>query len=79
MTLILVEDDAGEEKHLRARSIYCCQKHSGAKLTERRERCGASDAAVSQTSRCLMLKCKEDRQLRETLKRAGNLLTCVGS
>jgi len=74
-----LEADFGDEKRLRAISIYCCQKYSGAKLKEIGERFGVSDAAVSQTSRRLVLKCEEDRQLRETLMRAGNLLTCVRS
>ena len=74
-----LEAEFGCDKHLRVISIYCCIKYSGAKLKEIGDRFGISDAAVSQTNRRLVLKCEKDRKLRETLRRAGEILSCVRS
>lgn len=70
----LVEDDL-----LRNISIYCCQKFSGAKLKEIGERFGISDAAVSQTSRRLMLRAENNKQLKKTISRVEAVLECVRS
>ncbi|MDA3819834.1 MAG: hypothetical protein PF590_05175 [Candidatus Delongbacteria bacterium] len=45
--------------------IFFCRKYSGAKHKRIGERFGISDAAVSQTSRRLALKAKEDQQLKK--------------
>lgn len=65
------------EKLLRNISIYCCQHYSGAKLKEIGEHFGISDAAVSQTSRRLILKAEEDSGVRMLLLRAERDLEIV--
>ena len=74
-----IRDDLGEDKLLRNISIYCCQKYSGAKLKEIGERFGMSDAAVSQTSRRLVLKAGTDPQLKKMIGRVEALLESVRS
>jgi len=55
-------------------SIFFCRKYSGAELKEIGERFGISDAAVSQTSRRLVLKTKEDQQLKKVISRLEVIL-----
>ena len=69
----------GGEKFLRNISIYCCQKYSGAKLKEIGEFFGISDAAVSQTSRRLVLKAEKDQQIKKILGRVETHLGGVRS
>jgi len=64
---------------LRNISIYCCQKYSGAKLKEIGERFGISDAALSQTSRRLVLKAGKDRQLKQKIDRVEGYFGIVTS
>jgi len=54
-------------------------EHSGATLKEIGERFGPSDAAVSQTSRRLLLKAGTDEQIRHKLERVDALLKDVSS
>jgi hypothetical protein len=69
-----IKTELGEkDKFIRTLSIYCCQKYSGAKLKEIGERFGISDAAVSQTSRRLILKAEEDQQLKKMIGRVETL------
>jgi len=63
-------------------SIFFCRcrkrkKYSGAKLKEIGEWFGISDAAVSQTSRRLALKAKEDQQLKKVISRLEIILDDV--
>jgi len=65
-----VKSVLGESHELtRNMSIYCCQKHSGAKLKEIGERFGISDAAVSQASRRVALRAGKDQELRKVVVR----------
>jgi putative transposase len=77
--ILKVEDEIPEEKLLRNISIYLCQKYSGAKLKEIGKRFGITDAAVSQTSRRLVLKAETDSKLGKILKRAERALRAVRS
>jgi REP element-mobilizing transposase RayT len=75
-----IKTELGEkDKFIRTLSIYCCQKYSGAKLKEIGERFGISDAAVSQTSRRLILKAEEDPQLKKMIDQVETLLEYVKS
>ncbi len=49
--------------------IYCCHRYSGATLKEIGDHFGISGAAVSQTSRRLVLKVETDPQLKKLIKR----------
>jgi putative transposase len=69
----LIESD----ELIRNVSIYSCQKYSGQKLKEIGERFGISDAAVSATSRRLVLKAEKEQQLKKVLKRVEALLGFV--
>ena len=60
-------------------SLYYCQKYRGAKLKDIGERCGISDAAVSQASRRVALKAETDQQMKEMLDRVETLLRNVQS
>lgn len=74
-----IKAEPGGERFLRNISIYCCQKYSGAKLKEIGEFFGISDAAVSQTSRRLVLKAEKDQQLKKILGRVESHLGSVRS
>ncbi|MBU1565404.1 MAG: hypothetical protein KJ630_07230, partial [Proteobacteria bacterium] len=47
--------------------IYCCHRYSGAKLKELGDYFGISGAAVSQTSRRLVLKAETDPRLKKLI------------
>ena len=75
-----IKAELGEQDALtRSMSIYCCQKFSGAKLKEIGECFGISDAAVSQTSRRLVLKAGKDLQLMKILGRVEAIFGRVRS
>ena len=75
-----VRAELGEgEELLKNLSIYCRHKYSGATLKEIGERFGASDAAVSQTSRRLLLKAGTDQQIKHKLGRVDALMKNVNS
>lgn len=57
------------EKLVRNIGIYCCQKYSGTKLKKTGDRFAISDAAVSQTSRRLVLKAETDQQLKNLINK----------
>ncbi len=59
---------------LRPISIYYCHKYSCAKLKEIGEYFGISDAAVSQTSRRLMLRAAKDTGIKQIVNKAGKVL-----
>jgi hypothetical protein len=59
--------------------IYCCHRYSGAKLKEIGDHFGISGAAVSQTSRRLVLKAETDPQIKKLIKRLENTLGFVKS
>jgi REP element-mobilizing transposase RayT len=67
------------EEFRRSVSIYCCQNFSGAKLKEIGAYFGISDAAVSQTSRRLVLKAEQDREIRRLLDRIEEQMKRVRS
>ncbi len=67
--LQMVKADLSGEKLLKNIGIYCCHNYSGAKLKEIGSRFGISDAAVSQTSRRLILKAETDPRLKKLIKR----------
>ena len=54
--------------------IYCCQKYSGAKLKEIGLHFGISDAAVSQTTHRLLLKAKNDQELKTLLQEVTHFM-----
>jgi putative transposase len=78
--IMKVKAELGEaEELLKNLNIYCCHKYSGATLKEIGERFGTSDAAVSQTSRRLLLKAGTDQQIKHKLERVDALLKDVNS
>lgn len=71
-----INEEQVDKKLLRNISIYCCQRFSGAKLKDIGEYFGISDAAVSQTSRRLVLKSEKDQVLKKLIERLeAKLLT----
>lgn len=50
-------------------SIYCCHRHSGARLREIGERFGLSDAAIAQASRRLRVAAESDEKVRSLIER----------
>lgn len=66
-----------DPKLLRNISIYCCQQFSGAKLRDIGAYFGISDAAVSQASRRLTLKCEKDQELKKVVRRLEEELKSV--
>jgi putative transposase len=78
--IMKIKAELGDRAELwRNISLYCCQKYSGAKLTDIGERFWISDAAVSQASRRLALKAETDQQLKEMLDRVETLLRNIQS
>jgi hypothetical protein len=75
VTMLIVE----REDLRRSMSIYSCQRYSGAKLKEIGAYFGISDAAVSQTSRRLVLKAEKDRDIRDLLDRIETQIKYVSS
>jgi hypothetical protein len=75
---IVKQELGGHEDLTRKVSIFFCRKYSGAKLKEIGEHFGISDAAVSQTSRRLALKAKEDQQLKKMISGLEVILDGVG-
>ena len=67
--LTKVKAELIDERHLRKMTIYCCHRFSGAKLREIGEKFGMSEAAISQTSRRLVLQARQDEELKELLDR----------
>jgi len=74
-----VQEEPLDEKQSRNISIYCCRQHSGAKLKEIGKYFGISDAAVSQASRRLVLKCEKDQELKKVITRLETKLRGVRS
>ncbi|MFN2356008.1 MAG: hypothetical protein ABR512_16020 [Desulfopila sp.] len=74
-----VQEEPVDEKQSRNISIYCCRQHSGAKLKEIGKHFGIRDAAVSQASRRLVLKCEKDQELKKVITRLETKLKNVGS
>ena len=70
-----VRAELSGEKHLKNIGIYCCHRYSGAKLKELGDYFGMSGAAVSQTSRRLVLKAETDPLLKKLIKRLENTLS----
>jgi hypothetical protein len=64
-----VQKEPVDQKLLRNISIYCCRQLSGARLREIGAYFGISDAAVSQVSRRLTLKCEKDHELKQVVMR----------
>jgi REP element-mobilizing transposase RayT len=64
-----VQKEPVDQKLLRNISIYCCRQLSGARLQEIGAYFGISDAAVSQVSRRLTLKCEKDHELKQVVMR----------
>jgi putative transposase len=78
--IMKIKAELGDRAELwRNVSLYCCQKYSGAKLKDRGERFGISDAAVSQARRRVAIKAETDQQLKEMLDRVETLLRNVKS
>jgi REP element-mobilizing transposase RayT len=69
-----VEVELAGEKLLKNIGIYCCRKFSGATLQEIGDRFGITDAAVSQTSRRLVLKIEKDPQVSALVQRIESAL-----
>ena len=74
-----VQAELSGEKHLKNIGIYCCHRYSGAKLNELGDHFGISGAAVSQTSRRLVLKAETDPLLKKLINRLKNTLSFVKS
>ncbi len=77
--IIKIREGSVNEKQLRNVRIYCCQKFSGAKLKDIGEYFGISDAAVSQTSRRLLLKSEKDPALKKLIEQLEEQITSVRS